>query len=480
MYTKEDFQEKIKNAMLARPQTALLYQAGDPRLLQIMDAQATMLAMLSQQIEVAMSEPFLKSRDATVLADAALKGHIFTAKPAVVSVRVANEGNNAVRLAAGRNVIDAEGRYYVILAPVTIAPKATAFISAEQVQYESQTHRVAETYPFYQVEIEPPKDGSVITTVAVKVGEQSFSPSYQFNGIGVDDKAFHVESDEFKRLMVKFGAYNILGYQPQNDELITIEKGLTFGDIAPKLSSPFSLQYIQHNDEHLLKMEMAELIKAGSNAADISVLRELGKYPSIYDKNAVFLGEFDLLLRSSFPNLAFLNVWNEAREEQVRGANVANINTLFVSFALPENANVTQQAVQNQIKSAIAKADDSYKLRFVPPVIEKITCQLTASIARIYNASQVESQIKDVLLAQYGKNAYAAKQGKVVVKNKEISELLKAKVPALADVRGDFFVNVATPRNANPEVFRFMDNQSITVNLNFDNYESNVWGGGYQ
>jgi hypothetical protein len=63
---------------------------------------------------------------------------------------------------------------------------------------------------------------------------------------------------------------------------------------------------------------MDALLIAGQNPMPMSVLRDLARYPSVYDNNAVFLGEFDFLVRRNFPTLQFLSVWNESAEEQAR------------------------------------------------------------------------------------------------------------------------------------------------------------------
>ena len=87
MLTKADFQRAIRDSISSYPAIAPLYQAGDPRVLQHLDAMATMLAMFSAQLETAMSEPFEKTRDATVLADAAMRGIVRKATPARVQMR---------------------------------------------------------------------------------------------------------------------------------------------------------------------------------------------------------------------------------------------------------------------------------------------------------------------------------------------------------------------------------------------------------
>ena len=82
MLTKADFQRAIRDSISSYPAIAPLYQSGDPRVLQHLDAMATMLAMFSAQLETAMSEPFEKTRDTTVLADAAMRGIVRKATPA--------------------------------------------------------------------------------------------------------------------------------------------------------------------------------------------------------------------------------------------------------------------------------------------------------------------------------------------------------------------------------------------------------------
>lgn len=477
MYTKEDFEEAIKNAFLERELTAALYHAGDPRIMQTLKAQATMLAMISQQIEVAMMEPFVKSRNATVLADAALKGLIFTAKPCTIKVEVTNQGQNSVRIASGRNVIDSVGRYYKILEPVTIASGQIGYLICRQEFTEVQTHTVSNSHPFYAVEVNESLDGSYISSLSVKVNNELYSSSYKFNGVSAGDKVFHVDSDEFQRLYVKFGAEGIIGKQPLDGETITIEKNLTFGNISPDFGSPFSLQYIQSADENDLKMEMFSLEVSGTQPADIATLAELTRYPSIYDENAVFLGEFDMLLRSKFSNLSFLKVWNEQAEEKARGANVNNVNTLFVAFALPNTSSLTLSNVKAQITEVLNRADNSYKVKFVDPIIEKITVTINASISRAFDSGRVSKQIRDLLLQHYGQNAFVSKQGKTSVKNKEVADLIERNIQAIADRRGDYSVIVTNPINRNPEVFRYMDNSSIRLNINYDNYDSDSWNG---
>lgn len=477
MYTKEDFLQVIRQTSMKYEQTAQLYQAGDPRVYQIQESMAQMLAMLSQQIEVAMQEPFVKSRDATVLADAALKGLIFTSQPAVVQLNVNNQGKSSVTLNAGRTLLDSIGRYYRILEPVTIASGQSQLLKAQQIQVEIQTHIVAQSEPFYALEVELPDDGSSVSFLEVKVNNVLFTPSYKFNGIGKDEKVFHIDSDEFKRILVRFGENDVVGYQPAEGDVITIEKSLSFGNIQPELNSPFTLEYIQQAGENDLKFEMESLHKAGRDPVNIATLREMVRYPSIYDKNAVFLGEFEMLLRQKFHYCNFISVWNEREEEAVRGANVDNVNTLFIAFELYANSPFDRTDVQQQMIEAIHAADDSYKVKFVTPVVAKVQCQIQGIISRIYDLAQTKAQIIELLLSHYGKENIHASLGKHTVKHKNIADLLSKNIQAISDQRGDFKVSVTVEGDNRPELFRFMDESSIQVDLTYDGYENHRWEG---
>lgn len=482
MYSKDDFLREIENVSLKYPKTAALFKAGDPRIFQFQESIATQLAMLSTQIEIAMQEPFLKSRDATVLADAALKGLLFSASPAKVEITIQNPTEYSLNLQSGRGILDSSGRYYSLDEPVSIPAKnkatgeyGTVSVVATQIQSERQTHTVIESYPFYAIEVEQPKDGSFICGLSVHLNGEALSASYKFNGFADKDNVFHIESDEFKRLLVRFGENGVIGIQPENGDVIEIEKQLCFGDIVPELDSQFSLQYLIAENEEQLILKMKALKASGAHPVNMATLRELVKYPSVYDKNAVFLGEFDMAVRRYFPHLYFLNVWNEQQEEQARGASIDNVNTLFFSFVLPENSTISQDAVKTRIREIILQADNSYKTKFVEPVLAKVGITVSGVISRTHDSSTVQKQIIELLLSKYGKGKIRTQ--KTYIKHRDVFELLTSHIQALQDSKSDLKVSVSNQREMLPETFKFVDENSINIQLTSEGYDVSMWGG---
>ena len=295
MYAKADFMQKIKELLPSYPSIAALYEAGDPRILMQLEAQATMLAMLSGQIETAQNEQFEKSRDSTVLADAAMRGIIRKGKAARVRILASNTGTQPFQIETARTLLDSSGRLWHIATPAVVQAGGTATFEAVQFSTETISHTVTDAGPFYAVEV------------------------------------FHVEVDDRQRVYVRFGYRNVVGVEPDNGSQLTIVVNRTAGDISIEYGSPFSFEYLQSPQESTVELTMDALLSKGENPISMSQLRDLSRYPSVYDENAVYLGEFDFLVRRNFPTLQFLSVWNECAEEQARGASVDNINCLFVA-----------------------------------------------------------------------------------------------------------------------------------------------------
>jgi hypothetical protein len=424
MYTKADFQQAIDDSIANYPAVAPLYHAGDPRILQHLDAMATMLSMLSSQLETAQAEPFEKTRDATVLADAAMRGIIRKARSGRVRVSVANSSGSEFSAQAGRNILDSVGNLYRIDTPAAVANGATGTVDATQIKSETLAHTVSGTVPFYAIEIPEAADDSYLSGIAVSDADGEYEYRERYVNTLADERVFHVEADDQQRVYVRFGQSGIVGTQPTDGAQITLTIYRAVGEIAPAANSPFSFEYIQSPLESSVELTLNAVLDKGENPPDMATLRDLIKYPSVYDHNAVFLGEFDFVVRRAYSDTQFLSVWNETLEEAARGANVDNINTLFVACmsaagtetvltepdpgvpiaptVIAEGAlTVTQIGIRNTINSA----DDSYKVKFLTPVRSKITMSVTATVSTAYSSVDVQSQIINVLLVEYGETS---------------------------------------------------------------------------
>ena len=472
--TRDDFLKAVAAEVSNQPLAAQLYQAGDPRVIAHMNSMATMLSMLSQQIDVESMEPFNKVRDTTVLADATMKGILPFARPARVTLTVVNGASAALSIGIGRRLIGPQSRIYVAETAAAIAPGETVTISAKQLTTRSYAHTVANSTPFYAVKVPPSSDSELfISGVYVSIAGALFPYTPEFANLGPGDPGFALETDEYRNLYAKFGWDGTFGVQPSSGTVIDFIIEETGGVAELAADAAFTLETNLASADQMAKISLSAVLFPGANPFTVSELRDLTQYPSTYDSSAVYLGNFDFLVRNNIKPLRFLSVWNEKIEETVRPAAFKNINRLFVA-ALMDGA--TAEWLQREISKVIMAADNSYYLEFVAPVGVEVPMMVNAQVSIIHDPDEIKSKIQSALLGLYGKDSVAASRGMMTLNNKRMYDELRAKVPALQDAGSDFQLSVTAIVEAmRPEHYRYLSDASITVNVTQATYNDGLW-----
>jgi plastocyanin len=477
MLLPADYQRAIRDTISGYPYASLLYKAGDPRLLAQLNAMAVMLGMASQQIEVAMMEPFSKVRDATILADAALKGMLPMAIPTQVQVTITNPTATAWSLTTGRQLYDSSGNIWKAQTAVTVAGGGTGVATLMQITSRTVPATIGASAPFTAIQVPPPPDdtnfiaGIIVTRDS---DDQQFTYQPNFVNVNVGDEVYTVETDEYRNLYVKFGYDNVVGYQPGAGESFTLTITDCAGNVTPDVGSPFSLEYISLPIDSQMQIAMTELLVPGAAPMTTATLRELSKYPSVYDVNAVYLGEFDRMVRLAVPNLVFLSIWNEQLEESVRGPSVNNINKLFVAVLPAAGGDLT--ATQTLIKNAILAADDSYQVEFVTAVNHAVTAAVTAKVSIVNDPAVVTSQINAAILGVYGIGTTPTTRGMLVMQNTALTDAIRANVDAMTDKKADLTVALTLPTTLLPEQHLFISAGTISVTVIPQTENLGNWG----
>lgn len=471
--TRDDLLVSLQAEVQSRPTVALYYQAGDPRLLAQMGAMATMLAMISEQIDVQSMEVFQKTRDTTVLADATMKGILPFARTPRMTLTVQNNATAAGTIETGRRLLDQYGRVYTAEVGATIAAGGTGAVTVKQMTSRTFSHIVSGSVPFYSVQIPQNDDAEQnISGVYVSVAGVLYPFTTEFANLAADEPGFTIETDELRRLLVKFGWANTFGVQPTDGTQIDFIIEETFGLSDLTVNSAFTLETTASQNDRLLTMKLATMVYPGADPVDIDTLRDWARYPSGYDSSAVYLGNFDFLVRRNLFPMRFLSMWNEQIEEAVRGPKVGNINRLFVAAVMD---GVDPTWMQNQIKIIIAAADDSYWVKFVPVVEVELPITITAQVSVVHDTGDVEAQIQKQVLALYGRDSTATQQGMLRLNSKRISDALKKNITALQDDGSDFQVSIGNQSAPLPEQFRYVSVASLTINVQQATYNDGMW-----
>ena len=464
MKSKQDFLDAATAAISEFPLAAQFYQAQDPRIIAPITAVATMLSMLSMEMDVAAAEPFTKARDMTVRAEASVKGILPFGKPTKASWLVSNVTNTPFTVSAGRRILDTQGRPFIVEAGATIPALGSATVTSSQESETSFNHAVTVSQPFYKILVPKPEAGRHIASISVTDASAFEYPYHaEFVNVSPDQKVFHLLTDEYSELYIEFGYAGIAGYQPAAGEVFTITVRETEGEISLPTGSPAAFEYSTSLFEAGSSITLGPILSPGAAPMDISTMREVIAYPSIYDASAVYLGNFDFLVRRNLSPFRFLSVWNERTEEAVRGANVDNINTLFVS-AIKDG--VSSPTLAAQIEAIIKEADDSYKISHVTPVVHHIPIEITAKLPEVYDYAAATQQIKDLIVAEYGPDSAWAKRGYGRVLYRRLYNILEDNVPGLKTERADLQVVITDPiLSILPEHYRYVDAADITVSI---------------
>lgn len=456
------------------PLVAQLVQVGDPRVLAQIRAQAAMLAMLAEQVEVAQFEPFNKARDSTVLADATLKGILPLARSCRVTVTVTNKDASPFTVAAGRRLIDPKGRIFMVDADVVIAAGQSAAVAATQKTLRVISHTVNSPVPYYRMEVTTADTDTYLTTLVVMKGAQEFTYAPDWFNVNPGDFAYQVETDERRRLLVCTGATDVVGYGVQLGDVFELRVTECEGKIDDLAAgAAFGFEYVLTVPDGKQSMALATVVDTGAAPPTTADLRVMSQYPSIYDHNAVYLGEFALMLRRYLTGVQFLSVWNEQIEEEFRGANTDSINALFVSGVVTGMTNAEFEA---RVIELIGRADDSYKIRFVPASDYAVSVAVNGKVSVVHDRATVEAQIRGAILAVYGLGQPLVSVGMSnPLRTQSIAKVLKEQVPAFQDELSDYEVVISMVGTPLPEQWVHIADDSLEVNLEYADHSGGLW-----
>jgi hypothetical protein len=474
MPTAQEFEQAALAAVAQFPTVAAFVQAGDPRVLAQIRARAAMHAMMSEQIDAAMYEPFVKVRDSTVLADATLKGILPLARACRVYLSVKNGDAVSFALAAGRRLTDPKGRIYQVESGVSIAAGATVLVACSQLTTRIISHTIVAPTPFYRFEIVQTDADVYLNTLGVWLSAQEFTYAPDWCNVVINVFNYQVETDEQRRLFVQFGAKDIVGYGVQIGDVFEFRLTECEGKINDlKPADTFGLEYVYTPADGKLVATLDSVIDEGASPPTMADLRVMSEYPSIYDHSAAYLGEFEMLLRRYLSGVTFLSVWNEQIEEVVRGPSDVNINRLFVSGIVD---GMSDAAFQARATDLINRADNGFNLTFIPAVLAPVAISIVGRVSVVHDPATVEAQIRAAILGKYGMGQPDVSRGQSTpIRNQPINTLLKTAVPAFQDEKADFTVTITISDSLMPEEFLYIAPDSMTVAIERADFNTGLW-----
>ena len=468
MLTQADFEARIV-AVLDDYEILERYNAQDPIVLRFLRSIAAFLSLFSQEVDISEIEPFIKTRDRSIIADATNKGILPIGMPTQHVLEVLNRSANSITLSQGRMIEDNGGsRPWRLLQSVTVNAGETGEVLVEQSEYREVQYTVQSTENFHRVELQLRDDLSLAGITVRDNSNQAYQLKKRWMNVEPLEYAFNLTTDSLRRIFIEFGDDERAGRTAQANQVFTFGILETYGDVDVSRLKDASLLDVLTTDETKVSVRFKQggIVRQGADPLNISQLRVLATYPALYDENAVFLGNFDYSVRQKFmARCHYIAVWNENEQDRYYGVTYQDINHLHIAVVAKNNAE--QANLETEIIQYIGLLDSLYKDRVrVHAVVEKpFNITLNGRLAAVHDLDGVKAQIKGLLVDRYGRTKLSASRWLVNGFNTQgISTQLRTNIVAFQDNISDFSLNVPVVLNK-PHEWVYISEPSITLNI---------------
>ena len=468
MLTQADFEARIV-AVLDDYEILERYNAQDPIVLRFLRSIAAFLSLFSQEVDISEIEPFIKTRDRSIIADATNKGILPIGMPTRHVLEVLNRSANSITLSQGRMIEDNSGsRPWRLLQSVTVNAGEKGEVVVEQSEYREVQYTVQSTENFHRVELQLRDDLSLAGITVRDNSNQAYQLKKRWMNVEPLEYAFNLTTDSLRRIFIEFGDDERAGRTAQANQVFTFGILETYGDVDVSRLKDASLLDVLTTDETKVSVRFKQggIVRQGADPLNISQLRVLATYPALYDENAVFLGNFDYSVRQKFmARCHYIAVWNENEQDRYYGVTYQDINHLHIAVVAKNNAE--QANLETEIIQYIGLLDSLYKDRVrVHAVVEKpFNITLNGRLAAVHDLDGVKAQIKGLLVDRYGRTKLSASRWLVNGFNTQgISTQLRTNIVAFQDNISDFSLNVPVVLNK-PHEWVYISEPSITLNI---------------
>lgn len=470
MLTASEIEQKVLIRLQDYPEIAARYATGDPTIKANLAAQITMLGLIGFEVDISEVEPFMKTRERTILADATNKGILPIAIPCKHVVRAYNSHKGTMTISAGRYIEDVQGRTWRLLETANIPTNGQVDVMVEQSELRTFKYTAVTSDPFQQVNIDL-QDDMHLANISLKDNENNhYAYKPKWMNVEKGEYAVNFKTDSRRRMIVEFGDSNRFGRTLIANTEIEFTVIETYGEIDVSKLKEASLSEVKNSNEQKLTFKFLEggLKQNGVDPLSTDQLQLLSSYPN-YDENAVLLGEFTPNVRKKFMGQTdYINVWNESIHEVFYGANINNINHLFVALK-PKNPDELID-IQTKVAQYIGILDNLYKSKVKFMVVEErsFNLKIKGTLDPVHNIEDIKQQVTTFLLGLYGHGKLAASYNLPEGFNiQKMSKLITENIPAFQDQISDFMI-ISEDLNNNPiqpHQWVYLDSQSIQYDL---------------
>ena len=287
---------------------------------------------------------------------------------------------------------------YLNVEAVIIEPNSTVDIEIIQGEKHKKSFTVKSLVKYLQVLID--RDTSrrmaqfdVYVTHPVTGIKDKWEKSYLFRNTNREDKVYVEFSTATEETGIRFGDGQVSGVVPEIDSLIDVEYITTEG--LSSLPQGQELTCLDESINEAITFTSKSTILVGSEREDIESIRTNAQYHTTYDNNTVWDGDYVFFFSNNIRDLTFLNVWGEAKQEELVGSiKPEHINRIYICpFHPGQKKTETKAAVELLCKALDDKAFEK-KHVYVEAKTHKYTVSVTGKILSSKKILEVKKSLK--------------------------------------------------------------------------------------
>jgi hypothetical protein len=207
-----------------------------------------------------------------------------------------------------------------------------------------------------------------------------------------------------EQLGVRFGD-GIIGMMPPANSSIDLNVWTSLGDTTLTTGQRLRLTGPQQYLDATTVIQVDGVITGGAGQETTEETRNRAMYYRAYDEQVIWAADYEKFIKDSIAALSWINIWGEQQQEAAEGKkDITSINTIFICAHIP---GVTQADLEKQITTALIGVPNELNKNFKYVTANEMpyTVKVLGTALKNYQLADIETAIKQVLEALFGKDA---------------------------------------------------------------------------
>jgi hypothetical protein len=387
----------------------------------------------------ALTEGFLSSATnrTSILAMAEDRGYVGRfVEPSSGTISIKNKTEKDISLPPGAEVLASDQTAITIVSAIKIpAGETVTQIPVMQRELVSISYDIDSEVEFKTVylprEITAEVSGLDVYVITGEGSNQqknkwTYNPLFRMSRS--DSKHYVMVYKSTEQLGIRFGDGS-MGKMPPAGCSVRIDVWASSGDYTlaegQKLEAAGNIATYKDS----LELITDSVISGGSGTESTEITRNRAMYYVAYDEQVVWGGDYRHFIEGRIGNIAWLNVWGEAKQEELTGFDVRNINRIFFSG---HKVGITQAQLEEHILAELETVPNELCKHFEYVAINEMpfTINFVGVLKKDEIIEDAEAEIKAVLEEKFGRDSSYFKgklenendkqQGRAAVEIKEI------------------------------------------------------------